>query len=355
MGFAHHWQFPEVKALVVRELEKQIIPSIYKIVIYHRYNVERVLLLPSYTDLVSREETVTLEEAKDLGLETSLMIMTAREIVRKGEAPTSATSASPEELRSIIRQVFRFPGLRSDSPLSDITVAEHMDHRSLPHLVETTDLPTVPEYGNEPITLTTSASLNTPPPVTKSTPLAPLTTTPVPPTPIPSILNKQTSSEPVPSAQKKEDVKSASVNPPKEEPLKKEEPIKSTPASKPKDEPKPSVQGSTQPAHGEPFKSESQVQKKPLFERLTDVGKGAGSSTPAKDAATSKDKDGDKSAANKEAKDSKNTTNAKNATGQPDQNGTPVGTPLVNQESDRPGTPSTGQSVTIHSYLQHQY
>ncbi|KAF9645394.1 hypothetical protein BDM02DRAFT_3101459, partial [Thelephora ganbajun] len=106
LGLAHHWQFSEVKALVVRELEKQIIPSIYKIVIYHRYIVDRGLLLPSYMDLVSREETLSFEEAKDLGLETSLMIMTAREIVRKGEAPTSAVNASPDELRSIIRQVF---------------------------------------------------------------------------------------------------------------------------------------------------------------------------------------------------------------------------------------------------------
>lgn len=128
LGLAHHWQFSEIKALVVRELEKQVIPSITKIVIYHRYAVERNLLLPSYVDLCLREQTLDYEEAKDLGLETSMMIMQTREIIRKSDGSKSATViVSNDELRHVIRQVFRFPGPRSDTPVSiasDATAAE---------------------------------------------------------------------------------------------------------------------------------------------------------------------------------------------------------------------------------------
>ena len=345
MGLAHHWQFSEVKSLVVRELEKQIIPSIYKIVIYHRYSVDRGLLLPSYMDLVSREETISIEEARDLGLETSLMIMTAREIVRKGEAPTSAVNVSPEELKNIIRQIFRFPGPRSDSPLSDITAAEPaLEHRSSPLLAEKTDLPTVPEHENEAITITASASLNTPLPSATESPS---------PAPAPSRPNKQASSKPTPAAQKKEEVKPAQASPPKEEPKPKEEPTKPT---QKKDQSKPDAQGPVQPAAEELSKSEAQDnQKKPFLSRLADVSKGAGSPTPAKDTATSKEKDGDKPTDNKAAKDAKDTTDAKDTAGPPaDPSATPIGTPSLNQDSDRPSTPSTGQSVTIRYSVQHQ-
>ena len=354
MGLAHYWQFSEVKSLVVRELEKQIIPSIYKIVIYHRYNVDRGLLLPSYMDLISREETLTIEEAKDLGLETSLMIMTAREIVRKGEAPTSTVNVSQEELRNIIRHVFRFPGPRSDSPLSDITAAEPaLEHRSPFFHAEKTDLPTVPEHESELITISASASLNSPlPPVSDAQVSAPfpIIPTPTPPAPASSTTKSQTSSKPTPATPKKEDTKPTPAGLPKGEP--KEGLAKSTPLPKQKDEPKPSIREPVKPVIAEPPKPEGQDdKKKPVLSRLADISKAA--SSLAKDIAIPKDKEGDKSTDNKEAKDAKGTTNEKDSADPPtpgqDPNATPIGTPLLNQDTDRPGTPSTGQSVTIRS------
>lgn len=125
LGLAHHWQFSEVKALVIRELEKQSMLSITRIVIYHRYGVDRNLLLPAYMDLCQREHALDLAEAKDLGLETSLMLMTAREIVRRGDGSSSAhRTISQDDLRHIIREIFRFPEPRSDTPLSDATAAD---------------------------------------------------------------------------------------------------------------------------------------------------------------------------------------------------------------------------------------
>ena len=344
--------------LVVRELEKQIIPSIHKIVIYHRHNVDRGLLLPSYMDLVSREETLSIEEAKDLGLETSLMIMTAREIVRKGEAPTSTVNVSTEELKNVIRQIFRFPGPRSDSPLSDTTAAEPaMEHRSPPLLVEKSDLPTVPEHENEPVTLTASASLNSPlPPVTEAPVHKPAPVIPTPTPPIPaSTPKKQTPPKLTPATPKKEDTKPAPVSPPKEEPKPKEELTKSIPLFTQKDVPKPNAQELAKSTTEEPLKPEAQDnKKKPFLSRLSDVTKAASSPTPVKDAATPKDKEGDKPTDTKEAKGAKGTTDEKDATGPPapqdpneTPNETPIGTPLV--DTDGRGTPSTGQSVTIRS------
>jgi len=336
---------------VVRELEKQIIPSIYKIVIYHRYNVDRGLLLPSYMDLVSREETLSFEEAKDLGLETSLMIMTAREIVRKGEAPTSTVNVSTEELKNVIRQIFRFPGPRSDSPLSDITAAESaMDHRSPPLLAEKTDLPTVPEHESEPVNFTTSASLNSPlPPVTEAPVPKPTLITPTPPTSTPK---KQAPPKPTPATPKKEDTKPAPVSPPKEEPA------KPTPLPMRGGFPMPSAQEPIKPATEEPPKPEAQdSKKKPFLSRLSEVGKAAGGPASAKDTTTPKDKEGDKPSDSKEAKGAKGTTDEKDAASPPapgpdpneTPNETPIGTPLLNQDTDSRGTPSTGQSVTIRS------
>jgi hypothetical protein len=352
LGLAHHWQFGEVKSLVVRELEKQVIPSIYKISIYHRYSVDRGLLLPSYTDLVSREETLSMEEATDLGLETSLMIMTAREVVRKGDSPTSALRVSQEELRNIIRQLFRFPEPRSDSPLSDVTAAEPpLDRRSPPLIPERSDLPTVPERENETIPFTASASLNSPLKSKTDVPAsAPIISAPIPPVPAHSTQNKQGVFK-LNATPNKQETKPATVSPPKEDTKPKEDPTKSTPPRKQENEPKPSVQQQLQSVIDEKAKAEAQDnKKKSLSSRLSDASKGAGTTTSAKDLSTPKEKDGEKPTDNKEAKDAKD-TNPKDtlshlATEQ-DPNGTPNGTPLLNMGSDQPGTPTTGQSVMI--------
>ena len=268
------------------------------------------------------------------------MIMTAREVVRKGEVPTSTLGVSQEELKNIIRQVFRFPLPRSDSPLSDVTAAESaLEHRSPPLLAEKTDLPTVPEHENEPVILTSSASFDSPLlPVTETPAPAPLTTTPAPSTP-----NKKASSKSTPAAQKPEDTKPTPVSPPKEEPKPKDGPAKPTALPKQGGESKSSAQESVKPATEAPPKPEAKDnKKKPALPRLSDVSGGAGGPTPTKDTATLKDKEGDKPADNKDATDAKDV--AIPPTPGQDPNGTPIGPPLLNQDT---GMPSTGQSVTI--------
>ena len=91
-------------------MEKQTIPALNKITIYHRYDVSRELLLQSYMDLCLREEPLTIAEAGDLGLETWLMISTARETIRRGDGSASPTAnRSSSEVVRAISQAFRLP------------------------------------------------------------------------------------------------------------------------------------------------------------------------------------------------------------------------------------------------------
>jgi len=93
-------------------MEKQNIPALNKIVIYHRYEINRDLLLQSYMDLCLRDEPLNFAEAEDLGLETWLMISTARESIRRGDGSASPTAnRSTEEVNRVISQVFHLPNL----------------------------------------------------------------------------------------------------------------------------------------------------------------------------------------------------------------------------------------------------
>jgi len=93
-------------------MEKQSIPPLNKITIYHRYDVNRDLLFQSYVDLCMREEPLNFAEAQDLGLETWLMISTARESIRRGDGSASPTAnRSTDEVGRVIGQVFHLHSL----------------------------------------------------------------------------------------------------------------------------------------------------------------------------------------------------------------------------------------------------
>ncbi|KAG5652750.1 hypothetical protein H0H81_003837 [Sphagnurus paluster] len=111
LRLAHLWQFQEVKNLVVRELEKLELGDVDRIATYHRYDVDRRLLIPRYAALCEREEPLTLHEGMELGLETTLMIARAREYARgpsKDNGPRSPTAAGMEvnEMHSLIQTLF---------------------------------------------------------------------------------------------------------------------------------------------------------------------------------------------------------------------------------------------------------
>lgn len=122
---AHKWGFAEVKDFCVRELEKKSVEElgdIDRIVVYHDNEVDRNLLIPVYAALCAREQSLTLPEGLKLGMETTLVIASAREYVRRqlmedGSRTPITPTVEADEMEKIIRNFF---GIRTpeDSPSS---------------------------------------------------------------------------------------------------------------------------------------------------------------------------------------------------------------------------------------------
>jgi hypothetical protein len=116
LKLAHQWDFIEVKALAIRELENLRIPPLQKIVLYQKYAIDRNLLQPALTALTMRDEPITIEEGRELSLETALELAKAREIARapvfngrKSGNPRSPVNLAGGELDSLIKDIFRLP------------------------------------------------------------------------------------------------------------------------------------------------------------------------------------------------------------------------------------------------------
>ena len=140
LKLAQQWNFTEVKALALRGLENIPIPDIQKIVLYQTYNVDRSRLQDAYTALTIRDEAITIDEGREVGLETALQIAQAREIVRasvfsgrQAGNPRSLANLAGLELQILINKVFRLssPGVASgyttQRPTSDGTSTNPRD------------------------------------------------------------------------------------------------------------------------------------------------------------------------------------------------------------------------------------
>ena len=113
LKLAHKWYFIEVKAFALRELERLEIPALDKIILYHTHDVNRNLLQAAYAALTVRDESITIEEGRQLGLETSLRLAHAREIARapvlSGKRPGAARSPiniADSDLDMVIKRLF---------------------------------------------------------------------------------------------------------------------------------------------------------------------------------------------------------------------------------------------------------
>ena len=123
LKLAHQWEFIEVKALAVRELENLQMPPLQKIVLYQKYEINRSLLKPALTALTIRDEAVTIEEGREIGLETALDVARAREIARspvfsgkKSGNPRSPVSLAGVELDVVIKDIFHLPSSTDPEP-----------------------------------------------------------------------------------------------------------------------------------------------------------------------------------------------------------------------------------------------
>ncbi|KAH9975548.1 hypothetical protein BGW80DRAFT_1169407, partial [Lactifluus volemus] len=113
LKLSHQWDFIEVKKLALRELEQLEIPALQKIITYHTYDVDRNLLLEAYGTLTVRDQPITIEEGRQLGLETALQLARAREIARappasgkKSGNPRSPVNLAGHELDVLVKDLF---------------------------------------------------------------------------------------------------------------------------------------------------------------------------------------------------------------------------------------------------------
>jgi hypothetical protein len=117
LNLSHRWAFPEVKDLAVRELERQSMGDVDRVVVYQDNDVNKNLLIPCYAALCERDEPLTAQEGRRMGIETSLTIAHLREMARR--APNDCRSPAPatfhgHDLQSLVRELFEIP-----TPLDD--------------------------------------------------------------------------------------------------------------------------------------------------------------------------------------------------------------------------------------------
>jgi hypothetical protein len=113
LKLAYLWEFNEVKTLALRELERLEIPPLQKIIMYHSYAVDRNLLQEAYIALTIRPGPITIEEGRELGLETALQFARARELARAvssgGKKSHCPVNLADPELEALIRDLFQLP------------------------------------------------------------------------------------------------------------------------------------------------------------------------------------------------------------------------------------------------------
>jgi hypothetical protein len=119
LKLAHQWDFIEARALAIRELENLPIPPLPKIVLYQKYAIDRNLLKHALTALTIRDDPLTIEEGREIGLETALGLAKAREIARapkKSGNPRSPTNLAGVELDVVIKDIFHLSSSTGPDP-----------------------------------------------------------------------------------------------------------------------------------------------------------------------------------------------------------------------------------------------
>ena len=95
----------------LKQLRTQYIEPIRKILFWTRYNLPVNELIPCYMDVISRPQSLSLGEARDVGLETFVKIAQARDMAHnEGVLGRRGYSVKTDRvLCDIIRRVFDLP------------------------------------------------------------------------------------------------------------------------------------------------------------------------------------------------------------------------------------------------------
>jgi hypothetical protein len=121
LELAHRWNFPEVKALAVRELEKMEMSDVDRVALYHKYDIDKAVLVPRYASLCSRDQTITVIEGRKLGMETAMTLARARECARCKSPQSGGRSPLPpdfkqDDMHSLITDLFGLPSAGPEKP-----------------------------------------------------------------------------------------------------------------------------------------------------------------------------------------------------------------------------------------------
>lgn len=109
MNLATRWEFNDIRALAIRELQKLEVSPVDAIVLSRKYDIAGRWTLAAYAALCQRADALTLQEAGRLGLETTVRIAQLREKIQRGapgrskpryQMPTSTASRRAADLVS---------------------------------------------------------------------------------------------------------------------------------------------------------------------------------------------------------------------------------------------------------------
>jgi len=102
LHLATRWEFDSIRHLAIHKLEGLTISPVDKIVLSRQFNINTPWTLTAYTDICQRPDTLTVFEARALGLETAMRIYQLREKLRGGNSrlPSRNGSSSPPRATS---------------------------------------------------------------------------------------------------------------------------------------------------------------------------------------------------------------------------------------------------------------
>jgi len=101
LDLATKWEFGDIRELAIKQLSECKIEPIDKIVFKHKYGIQRQWAYRAYIELCSRRLPLTPAEAKQLGIETSMLIAEARERLDK------SGRGKPKEVAKVVCNLFR--------------------------------------------------------------------------------------------------------------------------------------------------------------------------------------------------------------------------------------------------------
>ncbi|RPD67210.1 hypothetical protein L227DRAFT_619446 [Lentinus tigrinus ALCF2SS1-6] len=110
---ADRWQVDYLREFALARLRSSYIPPIRKILFWTRYNLPPNELIPTYMEIISRKQPLTLQEAEEAGLPMFVKIGQARELVHEEGACQFCKGGfsvkGDKALGAIVQRVFGLP------------------------------------------------------------------------------------------------------------------------------------------------------------------------------------------------------------------------------------------------------